>query len=76
MLIPNSGMFLWINLILTLLEESCSLSELESIVTTLPKDLEQMLVLLDSIHCNSVPGKLEDLLVVANCYLSEGTESF
>lgn len=46
-LISISGMFLWVNLILTLLEESCSLDELESIVTSLPKDLEQMLVMLE-----------------------------
>lgn len=42
-------MFLWINLILSLLEEAGSIGELERIVTTLPKNLEQMLVMLKSI---------------------------
>lgn len=44
-LISISGMFLWVNMILTLLEEASSLDELDSIVTTLPEDLEQMSVL-------------------------------
>lgn len=37
-------MFLWIQLILPLLETSCSLSELRSNIEALPKDLEDMLV--------------------------------
>lgn len=74
LLISIPGMFLWINLILTLLEESCSLDELESIVTTLPKDLEQMLVMLEWFECK----KSREILgsSFADTYASEGTESF
>lgn len=57
-LILISGMFLWINLILTLLEEACSLYELESIVTTFPEDLEQMLVFLEYFQCNLIIWKV------------------
>lgn len=43
-LIQITGMFLWVNLILALLETSSSLQELNSNVNELPKDLEDMSV--------------------------------
>lgn len=47
-------MFLWINLILSLLEEAGSIGELESIVTTMPKNLEQMLVIWELFPFNPI----------------------
>lgn len=64
-------MFLWISPILKLLEESGSLVELESIVTTLPRDLEEMSV--NSAQSNSLVT-LEVTLAEVN--LSTGIESF
>lgn len=52
-LIQIIGMFLWINLILPLLESSCSLYELKSNVDALPKDLEDMSVILNSLYIDS-----------------------
>lgn len=48
MLNQCTGMFLWVNLILVLLETSCNLDELSSNVDALPKDLEDMSVIFKS----------------------------
>lgn len=67
-------MFLWINLILALLETSCNLYELSSNVDALPKDLEDMLVIFNNL---STAPQLRWVGSLANRKMVfKGTKSF